>query len=242
MEMGSGSLTESGGSATNSSVESLNGFNTGKKISFSTTVSATAIMGTSSKSGEGSSSLSGSGRKGRASGMVQGAQPPRCQVEGCKVDLSDAKAYSLLSNRTWGSRNQASSFGEAMDIVQICKEEQEQAFAMLAVVLWLGNISFQVIDKENLLEASADEALTSAARLMGFAPDELMQAVSTHRIRVGRDNICKKLTLQQAIDARNALAKFIYASLFDWLVEQINKSLEGGKKHIGRRIALSSFV
>ncbi|XP_039013677.1 myosin-2-like isoform X2 [Hibiscus syriacus] len=131
---------------------------------------------------------------------------------------------------------------EAMDIVQICKEEQEQAFAMLAVVLWLGNISFQVIDKENLLEASADEALTSAARLMGFAPDELMQAVSTHRIRVGRDNICKKLTLQQAIDARNALAKFIYASLFDWLVEQINKSLEGGKKHIGRRIALSSFV
>ncbi|KAE8692290.1 hypothetical protein F3Y22_tig00110847pilonHSYRG00237 [Hibiscus syriacus] len=226
MEMGSGSLTESGGSATNSSVESLNGFNTGKKISFSTTVSATAIMGTSSKSGEGSSSLSGSGRKGRASGMVQGAQPPsECLVIN---GVNDAQKFQKLT--------------EAMDIVQICKEEQEQAFAMLAVVLWLGNISFQVIDKENLLEASADEALTSAARLMGFAPDELMQAVSTHRIRVGRDNICKKLTLQQAIDARNALAKFIYASLFDWLVEQINKSLEGGKKHIGRRIALSSFV
>ena len=46
---------------------------------------------------------------------------------------------------------------EALDIVQICKEEQEQAFAMLAAVLWLGNISFQVIDNENHVEASADE-------------------------------------------------------------------------------------
>ncbi|XP_022717027.1 LOW QUALITY PROTEIN: myosin-2 [Durio zibethinus] len=127
---------------------------------------------------------------------------------------------------------------EALDIVQICKEEQEQAFAMLAAVLWLGNISFQVIDNENHVEASADEALTIAARLMGCAPHELMQALSTHRIRVGKDSIAKKLTLQQAIDTRDALAKFIYASLFDWLVEQINKSLEVGKQHTGRSISI----
>ena len=46
---------------------------------------------------------------------------------------------------------------EALDIVQIHKEDQEQAFAMLAAVLWLGNISFQVIDNENHVEALADE-------------------------------------------------------------------------------------
>ncbi|TYH21308.1 hypothetical protein ES288_A04G033500v1 [Gossypium darwinii] len=127
---------------------------------------------------------------------------------------------------------------EAFDIVQICKEEQEQVFAMLAAVLWLGNISFQVIDKENHVEALADEALTSAATLIGCAPHELMQAISTHRIQVGKDRIAKKLTLQQAIGTRDALAKFIYASLFDWLVEQINKSLEAGKKNIGRFISI----
>ncbi|MBA0864226.1 hypothetical protein Goshw_000771 [Gossypium schwendimanii] len=127
---------------------------------------------------------------------------------------------------------------EAFDIVQICKEEQEQVFAMLAAVLWLGNISFQVTDKENHVEALADEALTSVATLIGCAPHELMQAISTHRIQVGKDSIAKKLTLQQAIDTRDALAKFIYASLFDWLVEQINNSLEAGKKHIGRSISI----
>ncbi|XVE61237.1 hypothetical protein DITRI_Ditri06bG0023500 [Diplodiscus trichospermus] len=102
MEMGSGSLTESGGSSTNSSTESLNGLKFGQKIYFEDVAAAApttagtgsvATMGTPSKSGPGSSSSSGSGKKARVGGMVQGAQPPRCQVEGCKVDLSDAKAY-----------------------------------------------------------------------------------------------------------------------------------------------------
>ncbi|XWS43219.1 hypothetical protein CRYUN_Cryun16bG0083800 [Craigia yunnanensis] len=104
MEMGSGYLTESGGSSTNSSTESLNGLKFGKKIYFEdgAAVAPTAAagtggggvtMGTPQKSGPGSSSSSGSGRKARVGGVVQSAQPPRCQVEGCKVDLSDAKAY-----------------------------------------------------------------------------------------------------------------------------------------------------
>jgi myosin-5 len=44
-----------------------------------------------------------------------------------------------------------------LDIVQICKDDQEQAFAMLAAVLWLGNISFQVIDNGNHVEVLANE-------------------------------------------------------------------------------------
>ena len=44
-----------------------------------------------------------------------------------------------------------------MDVVQICKEDQEQAFAMLAAVLWPGNISFQVIDNENHVEVFTNE-------------------------------------------------------------------------------------
>ncbi|CBI30036.3 unnamed protein product, partial [Vitis vinifera] len=67
MERGSSSLTVSSSSANSS--ESLNGLKFGQKIYFED-------LG-----------------KVRGSGVVQGGQPPRCQVEGCKVDLSDAKAY-----------------------------------------------------------------------------------------------------------------------------------------------------
>ncbi|KAF9620938.1 hypothetical protein IFM89_015335 [Coptis chinensis] len=41
------------------------------------------------------------------------------------------------------------SMAEALDTVRLCKDDQESTFAMLASVLWLGNISVQVIDNEN---------------------------------------------------------------------------------------------
>ncbi|XP_058001422.1 myosin-2 isoform X2 [Hevea brasiliensis] len=125
---------------------------------------------------------------------------------------------------------------EALDIIQICKADQEQTFAMLAAILWLGNVSFQVIGNENHVEVLADEAITNAARLMGCSIQDLTLALSTHKIRCGKDDIVKKLTFQQAIDRRDALAKFIFASLFDWLVDQINKSLGVGKLCTGRSI------
>lgn len=46
---------------------------------------------------------------------------------------------------------------EALDVVHISKEDQQSVFAMLAAVLWLGNISFTVIDSENHVEAVTDE-------------------------------------------------------------------------------------
>ena len=42
----------------------------------------------------------------------------------------------------------------------------------------------------------------------------------------------------QAINSRDALEKSIYACLFDWLVEQINKSLAVGKRRTGRSISI----
>lgn len=51
-------------------------------------------------------------------------------------------------------------------------------------------------------------------------------------------SICHYL---QATYARDALAKFIYASLFDWVVEQINKSLKPRMEHSGSSINILDF-
>ncbi|KAJ6425889.1 hypothetical protein OIU84_026463 [Salix udensis] len=88
--MDSSSLSESATSnATSPPAESVNGLKFGKKIYFEDHggVGAPAKRGTGS-----SSSGSGSGSSRKAQGG-QHQQPPRCQVEGCKVDLSDAKTY-----------------------------------------------------------------------------------------------------------------------------------------------------
>ncbi|XP_047161219.1 squamosa promoter-binding-like protein 9 [Vigna umbellata] len=78
-----------------SSSESLNGLKFGQKIYFEDVglaTPATSLTSAAVAAGVTSSSSSSSSRKGRG-GSVQPAQPPRCQVEGCMVDLSDAKAY-----------------------------------------------------------------------------------------------------------------------------------------------------
>jgi len=78
-----------------SSSESLNGLKFGQKIYFEDVglaTPATSLTSAAAVAAGVTSSSSSSSRKGRG-GSVQPAQPPRCQVEGCMVDLSDAKAY-----------------------------------------------------------------------------------------------------------------------------------------------------
>ncbi|CAI9782765.1 unnamed protein product [Fraxinus pennsylvanica] len=92
MELGSASSSSSASGGSNS----LNGLKFGKKIYFED-----VGVGVQDKFSGGSPSLPPTAaglpppspaKKGR-SGVGQGGQRPRCQVEGCNVDLSDAKAY-----------------------------------------------------------------------------------------------------------------------------------------------------
>ncbi|XP_077215379.1 squamosa promoter-binding-like protein 17 [Tasmannia lanceolata] len=86
MEMDSSSLEVSGACG---STDSLNGLKFGKKIYFEDV--GVGVSNTKSAASCSSSTLALEGpKKGR--NVVQG-QPPRCQVEGCKVDLTGAKAY-----------------------------------------------------------------------------------------------------------------------------------------------------
>ncbi|CAK9214046.1 unnamed protein product [Sphagnum jensenii] len=125
----------------------------------------------------------------------------------------------------------------AMNVVQISTEDQVEVFQMLSAVLWLGNITFHIMEHDNVV-VDDNEAVEVAAGLLHCEVSELMTALSTRKIRAGGDDILQRLTYEQAIDSRDALAKAIYASLFDWLVDRINKSLEVGKRRSGRTISI----
>ncbi|XP_074367217.1 squamosa promoter-binding-like protein 9 [Apium graveolens] len=91
-------------SSSSTSPDSLNGLKFGQKIYFEDVgVGSGSSVGNNTNKSGGSGSGGGGGgdvkpaspaKKGRFGGGGQvGQQPPRCQVEGCKVDMSDAKGY-----------------------------------------------------------------------------------------------------------------------------------------------------
>ncbi|KAM3343332.1 myosin-2-like isoform X1 [Capsicum galapagoense] len=139
-------------------------------------------------------------------------------------NVDDAKKFHMLV--------------KALNAVGISERDQEHAFQMVAAVLWLGNITFQAVGNGNNVEVVQSEAVINAATLMDCYANDLMLALSTRRMQAGKDKVVESLTMQQAIDTRDALAKFIYANLFDWIVDKINKSLAMNKEKTGRAISI----
>lgn len=147
-----------------------------------------------------------------------------------QLGLGDPSTYRYLTNgghhvnkqQDFLSRQKADLIN-SMDLVGFTDEEQANVFALIASVLHLGNVEFQVNeDDDSTSVTDSNGPVRTAAKLLGIDSAEV-EASLTCMVTVTKGEYVKRnYTREQAEDAREAMAKAVYGRVFGWIVNKIN--------------------
>lgn len=112
----------------------------------------------------------------------------------------------------------------SLTTIGLPRDEQAEAFRILASLLHIGNIKISATRTDSVLNPD-EPSLVKACQLLGISPANFAKWTVKKQLITRGERIMSNLTQQQAMVVRDSVAKYIYSSLFDWLVETINDSL-----------------
>lgn len=113
---------------------------------------------------------------------------------------------------------------EALSTVGIGMTQQWAIFKLLAALLHLGNIDIKASRTDAVL-SDDDPSLVLACNLLQIDLSEFKKWTIKKQIITRSEKIVTSLNSTAAISVRDAVAKYIYSSLFEWLVSVVNGSL-----------------
>uniref|UniRef100_A0A4W6CEQ9 Methyl-CpG binding domain protein 3b n=1 Tax=Lates calcarifer TaxID=8187 RepID=A0A4W6CEQ9_LATCA len=115
----------------------------------------------------------------------------------------------------------------AFTILGVQPDQQLELFRILSAVLHLGNVNIQASGRSSdwsYIDAD-DRSLAVFSKLLGVEGPQMAHWLCHRRLAVGGEMLVKPMSGQQAVEARDALAKHIYGQLFTWTVQRLNSAL-----------------
>uniref|UniRef100_A0A672S1J6 Unconventional myosin-Va n=1 Tax=Sinocyclocheilus grahami TaxID=75366 RepID=A0A672S1J6_SINGR len=130
--------------------------------------------------------------------------------------IDDAKEMSTTRN--------------AFTLLGVNESYQLGLFQILASILHLGNIEVKDRDSDSSIILPNNGHLSVFCELMGVTYQDMSHWLCHKKLKTATETYIKPIPKLQAINARDALAKHIYAKLFNWIVDHVNKALHSTVK------------
>ncbi|KAG0201484.1 Myosin type-2 heavy chain 1 [Mortierella sp. GBA30] len=157
--------------------------------------------------------------------LVAGAPPS----EKKELDLQSITQFHYLKQggvQTINGVDDAAEFEitqRALSTIGISVHVQWDIFRLLAALLHIGNI--QITGRNDSTISDDDPSLVTATKVLGIPLGEFKKWLIKKQITTRSEKIVSSLKPEQSLVVRDSVAKYIYSSLFDWLVNNINSSL-----------------
>ncbi|XP_028812636.1 unconventional myosin-Va isoform X6 [Denticeps clupeoides] len=114
---------------------------------------------------------------------------------------------------------------QAFTLLGINESYQMGLFQVLAAILHLGNVEVKDRDADSSIIPPNNGHLLTFCELMGVTYQDMSHWLCHKKLKTTSETYIKPVPKLQAINARDALAKHIYAKLFNWIVDHVNKAL-----------------
>ncbi|XP_043231703.1 unconventional myosin-IXAa-like isoform X4 [Amphibalanus amphitrite] len=171
--------------------------------------------------------------------LLEGASEEERQ----QLHLLPPSQYRYLSQSECNSlegvdaKYEFSRLRQSMEMVGFSPDKQSKLFALLSAVLLIGNVGFQnkktTYHHDESVSVKTTALVDVIADLLKVRHEVLNAALTYKRARVAGEVVVINYRMQEAIAARDTLAKCVYAALFDWIVLQVNSWLLA-KKDVSR--------
>ncbi|KAM7130100.1 unconventional myosin-VIIa [Ciconia maguari] len=150
-----------------------------------------------------------------------------------KLGLGKATDYNYLAMgncTTCDGRDDSKEYANirsAMKVLMFTDTENWEISKLLASILHMGNLQYEARTYDNLdaCEVVQSASLITAASLLEVDPQDVMNCLTSRTIITRGETVSTPLSMEQALDVRDAFVKGIYGRLFVWIVEKINAAI-----------------